>query len=998
MKNFKKVLALVLAIATLLSFATVASAKTADFADAKDVKNVEAVDVLSYIKVLEGYPADNTFKPAKNITREEAAKIIAIFANKSTDISSLYTSANPFADMKGRWGESYVAYGYRAGIIAGKNATSFVPKANVKGTEFLKMVLVVLGYDQNKEGLVGSSWAVNTLELAKAKKLLAGLGKDFDANAALTRDQAAQIMLNALKAEKVVYGQTITNLTWNAKTGYWMTTNTTANAVYVSPNGAVNNYEHKLLAADFNLTLTETQDKWGRPTHTWNKGTATIGEYVDSDKLVKAYYTAVTECDIASDAGIKTEKIYPIFVNGQTPVKYNVQATDTVAKLGAQGRLTEVYEDRIVMIDTFLAKVDKVTAATFDAAGHLKTPSQIELTVYDTNDNNKKVVLTNGSTNYTYVKGDYVLINAYTMNQGVATSGLVIPTGTAGAYAEIAGKAESFEGAQTVIWYNAGKHTVDGTAYDDALEFHLNADTKKIAKMTWFKDLYGNLIGVTEIEATYAYGVITAIRNAGDFSAFGASKTYANVKYIDGTDNVVTVNSVTLRDVGAQPQKPVAGTYNVELMNIGTAASGTFSVSYDSTQNEKADETRKNIVDGHLFRIETLADGTVNLLEMGPNYTGAQTMIARGLLNTAAATTVKVDDATKFLLRSAEKVDGAYVYTAITGVKDFAKYSQNNQALVDAVISTDGYASIVYIIGDSDAAKAKGFSYIVGSTYNAQLKTDADGIKYYEVILATKTEDGTANEVLKVKATDTALLNTLIASSNYGKLFYIETTGGYVSAVTQVAVVDGTTGKTWTTHTAGESAPYYHYHQYNDKVDTSYAVGYDNKTLKNAAYGNNILTLGAGNSFYVVTDTVVVGDLNVLTDKVIYVIGNEDGIASKVYVVDNDAAQGSTVPGKATLTYVAKLYNKNGDYVKDIVMGTQEVSFTNSAALSETFTPSYAVAHGYMTAPIAGFTGTATASVDAAVLNGYQLTGSDTQSVTVVSGEAKTVTWMLIAK
>ena len=907
MKNFKKVLALVLAIATLLSFATVASAKTADFADAKDVKNTEAVDVLSYIKVLEGYPADNTFKPAKNITREEAAKIIAIFANKSTDISSLYTSANPFADMKGRWGESYVAYGYRAGIIAGKNATSFVPKANVKGTEFLKMVLVVLGYDQNKEGLVGSSWAVNTLELAKAKKLLAGLGKDFDANAALTRDQAAQIMLNALKAEKVVYGQTITNLTWNAKTGYWMTTNTTANAVYVSPNGAVNNYEHKLLAADFNLTLTETQDKWGRPTHTWNKGTATIGEYVDSDKLVKSYYTAVTECDIANDVGFKTEKIYPVFVNGQTPVKYNVQATDTVAKLGAQGRLTEVYEDRIVMIDTFLAKVEKVTNATFDAAGHLKTPSQIDLTVYDGATNsatvvNAAVVLKNGSTNYTYVKGDYVLVNAYTTGAAVTGSGYVIPTATAGAYAEIAGKAESFEGAQTVIWFNAGKHTVDGTAYDDALEFHLNKDTKKIAKMTWFKDLYGNLIGVTEIEATYAYGVITAIRNAGDFSAFGASKTYANVKYIDGTDNVVTVNSVTLRDVGAQPQKPVAGTYGAALMNIGTAANGTFSVSYDSAQNEKNDP--KDIVDGHLFRIETLADGTVNLVEMGPNYTGVQTMIARGLLNTAG-TTVKVDDATKFLLRSADKVDGAYVYTAITGVKDFAKYSSTNtaeQPTVDAVVSLDGYASVVYLVGDSDAAKAKGFSYIVGSTYNAQLKTDADAIKYYEVILATKTEDGTANEVLKVKAdefnnttTGKTYGATLTADSNYGKLFYIETTGGYVSGVTQVAVVDG--NHTWTTHpTSGsETAPYYHYHQYNAKVDTTFAVGYDNKALKNAAYGNNILTLGAGNSFYVVTDTVVVGDLNVLTDKVIYVIGNEDGIASKVYVVDNDAKQDSTV-------------------------------------------------------------------------------------------------------
>lgn len=912
MKNFKKVLALVLAIATLLSFATVASAKTADFADAKDVKNVEAVDVLSYINVLEGYPADKSFKPAKNITREEAAKIIAIFANKSTDISSLYTSANPFADMKGRWGESYVAYGYRAGIIAGKNATSFVPKANVKGTEFLKMVLVVLGYDQNKEGLVGSSWAVNTLELAKVKGLLKGLGKSFDANAALTRDEAAQIMLNALKAEKVVYGQTVTNLVWNAKNGYWTIGNTTvaAAAVYVSPNGAQNNYAHELLAKDFNLKLTETQDKWGRPTHTWNKGTATIGEYVDSDKLVKSYYTAVTECDIASDAGVKTEKIYPIFVNGQTPVKYNVQATDTVAKLGAQGRLTEVYEDRIVMIDTFLAKVDNVTAATFDAAGHLKTPATITLAVYDSDTDvttpaaPKTVVLTNGSTNYTYAKGDYVLVNSYTTGATVTGSGSVIATATTGAYAEIAGKAESFEGAQTVIWFNAGKHTVDGTAYDDAAEFHLNKNSKKIAKMTWFKDLYGNLIGVTEIEATYAYGVITAIRNAGDFAAFGASKTYANVKYVDGTDNVVTVNSVTLKDAGAQPQKPVAGTYNVELMNIGTAAGGTFSVSYDSTQNEKADATRKDIVDGHLFRIETLADGTVNLVEMGPNYTGTQTMIARGLLVVPATTvgtttTVKVDDATKFLLRSKDKVDGAYVYTAITGVKDFAKYSnENDKPTVDAVVSLDGYASVVYLVGDSDAAKAKGFSYIVGSTYNAQLKTDADAIKYYEVILATKTEDGTANEVLKVKATDTALLNTLIASSNYGKLFYIETTGGYVSGVQKVGVVDLTNA--WGTQDTTNNIKY-SYFQYNNKVDTSYAVGYDNKTLKNAAYGNNILTLGAGNSFYVVADTVVVGDLNVLTDKVIYVIGNEDGIASKVYVVDNDAKQDSTVTDPWTI-------------------------------------------------------------------------------------------------
>ena len=92
-----------------------------------------------------------------------------------------------------------------------------------------------------------------------------GLGKDFDANAALTRDQAAQIMLNALKAEKVVYGQTITNLTWNAKTGYWTDhQHRVANAAATSPRTALSdNYEHKLLAADFSLTLTDISGQVG---------------------------------------------------------------------------------------------------------------------------------------------------------------------------------------------------------------------------------------------------------------------------------------------------------------------------------------------------------------------------------------------------------------------------------------------------------------------------------------------------------------------------------------------------------------------------------------------------------------------------------------------------------------------------------------------------------------------------------------------------------------
>ena len=839
MKNFKKVLALVLAIATLLSFATVASAKTADFADAKDVKNTEAVDVLSYIKVLEGYPADNTFKPAKNITREEAAKIIAIFANKSTDISSLYTSANPFADMKGRWGESYVAYGYRAGIIAGKNATSFVPKANVKGTEFLKMVLVVLGYDQNKEGLVGSSWAVNTLELAKLKGLLAGLGSDFDPNAALTRDQAAQIMLNALKAEKVVYGQTITNLVWNAKLGYWTVGNTTtaAAAVYVSPNGAQNNYNHELLAKDFNLTLTPSQDKWGRPTHTWAKGATAIGEYVDSDKLLKTYYTAVTECDVAKDAGFKTAKTLKLFVNGNEFTDV-IRPTATANKLGAQGRLTEVYDDRIVMIDTFLAKVTKVTDATYDKAGHQIDPAKIELAVYDETTHSNATAgaaLTLESTvNFTYAKGDYLLINAYTSKERteIGQANVDVPdrvytsrvTEGDKAYAEIVGKAESIEGSQSVIWYNNSKHVIDGTTIDDASTFYLDEAEYSLAKHTWFKDQYGNLIGDVKVATVYNYGVITKLWNNNDNSV-GSGKTMATIKYMDNTEATVEVSSFTLAT--GNTYAPAYGMYGVDVMKFNGAAAGvtgTVRVSGNIENNAAYDAVKINaqtvdnfngfkydVIDGHLFQIETKADGSVALtlvqiLSKGTQLADAtntkvnvinkagwisQTVTTGGTETTTNK--VAVNDNTKFLYTTPVDKNGdfdekgTYEYKLAEGASNVPTFA--SVYALDAIdTDSDGVANYVYIIGVTvDATKAE-FIYNDVVSYNGTINTAGNNIQYYEITVPSL-DGANATTTLKVKFADKAkVIDKLVnnVGDGVGRLFYVTYTGDYATDLHEI--------------------------------------------------------------------------------------------------------------------------------------------------------------------------------------------------------------------
>ena len=879
MKNFKKVLALVLAIATLLSFATVASAKTADFSDAADVQNVEALDVLSYIKVLEGYKADNTFKPAKNITREEAAKIIAIFANKSTDISSLYTSANPFADEKGRWGESYVAYGYRAGIIAGKNATTFAPKSNVKGTEFLKMVLVVLGYDQNKEGLVGSSWAVNTLELAKAKGLMDGL-KDFEPNTALTRDEAAQIMLNALKAETVVYGQTVTNLVWDAAHGYWTTTTAaTAPAVYVSPNGAVNNYEHKLLANGFGLALTADTDAWGRPTHTWTKGTVTIGSYIDSDKLVKTYNTSVAECQIAADAGLKKDTAYTVYVNGNKLAnKETVQLTDTVGSFGSQGRLTEVYTDRIVMIDTFLAKVTDVTKVTYDAAGHKTNDATITLEVY-TKAGAVKYVMASAS-DYAYAVGDYVLLNAYTNTGARAASdndAISVAPATinralvqnVGVYGEISGKATSVEGSQTVIYYRSGKHTVEGTTYDDACKFYLDNGCTKTTKHTWFFDSYGNLIGSDEIATVYTYGVITDLWFVND-GTNGSGKAMANVRYMDDTTNTVTVNSIEGLAVA------YGGYYGATAMSVNNK---TLYVASNAAINKTADQAGVNdFIDGHLFKINTLADGTVEFVKV--NHIVDNTVV-HSELNTGISITnkyayiigngsgIKIDATTKFMIVTPVDKDGKYDvdgtyanYTYKTGMNELPTFAQ--VARVDYVLGADGAADYVYIIGELKDAASKTFVLVSGRAYSTPLK-DNGGIKYYELTLPVPAEDGSV-ATLKIRndAAGLALLNTLTSDKNLNKLFYVTYTGEYATGAVEINGVvkyEGETSKARAAKLTDAKMPY--------GVDAGVVV--------------------SGTAYFNVTEaTKVIGDLSAdMSTKDVFVIYTADDlVVSKIYVVD----------------------------------------------------------------------------------------------------------------
>ena len=204
MKNFRKVLALILVVATLFSFVAMVSAKDADdYSDYDKVSYAEAVDVLSAIGILDGYP-DGTFRPTNTIKRSEMAKMIAVLSNAGDDVSDLYASACTFADAKNDWAASYIAYCAQTGIVSGRNATTFDPNGKVTGIETAKMLLCVLGFDAATQGYVGVNWKTNILRDAKAHGLLNGFAADYDPDKAITREEAAQMMLNALQANIVI--------------------------------------------------------------------------------------------------------------------------------------------------------------------------------------------------------------------------------------------------------------------------------------------------------------------------------------------------------------------------------------------------------------------------------------------------------------------------------------------------------------------------------------------------------------------------------------------------------------------------------------------------------------------------------------------------------------------------------------------------------------------------------------------------------------------------
>ena len=197
MKNLKKVLALVLAFAC--AFTMFAGAAFTDQADIK--VDSEVVDTLVSLGVIEGFE-NGSFQPNGTVTRAQMAKMIYVLRTGNSDASAYNNDKTTFTDINGHWAAGYIKYCQSLNIIAGKSATKFDPNGNVTTQEAAKMLLVTLGYDAKKAGLVGSGWASKTNALADENGLLEDVNTSF--TGACPRQYAAQLIYNTIFAPTVV--------------------------------------------------------------------------------------------------------------------------------------------------------------------------------------------------------------------------------------------------------------------------------------------------------------------------------------------------------------------------------------------------------------------------------------------------------------------------------------------------------------------------------------------------------------------------------------------------------------------------------------------------------------------------------------------------------------------------------------------------------------------------------------------------------------------------
>lgn len=837
MRNLKKVLSLVLCVAMLLSVMVMGTG-AASFTDEDEFspQYAEAAEVLTGMGVIQGYD-DGSFLPQRNITRAQVATMIyrAVTHDVTDSQTDLYKDYNKFEDVPSTdWSAGYVGYCANGELIKGFTPTTFGPNKNVTGYQVLAMILRAIGYDQNDE-FTGAGWEIRTATTAQQLGILENV-QEATLGQPATRELVAELIFQAMSKPYMVD--------------------------YTPALGYQPVWPRETLGQDeFGLYLEKgTTDDWGRPIDIWHYDTGDEKTVIEQ----AAVYTntvKVDECDIAEALGLtKAANIESAYIDGvKTSVKDSAVASDcggdidpldTTSLVGAQGRQLEVYDMgkdgyRIVEINTYLARVDKVTPSTTDKNGHTTTAT-VDLDAFLTKDAPSVDIKGVAATGFSV--GDYVLVQVYLPNsynrevQSIELAPITV-------------------GGTLTGWTNASgttpaTSTVGGETYNDADKFFLN---NRNSDHVWnvITDDYGNVIGL--VKATTNYLVVEAVRWIGDSTLYGghavADVVLANGERVSNV-TIASVDGTAANHHSATAGKPADasfdtsyadnGAYYKHIWSYTVNADGAYALGENNGHDNSS--VNKDTVDSFDLTSATITKG--------------QTIISGTLTDTTTSTpptntpkSVGINDSTVFVVKDADE----YTYTTYVGkenvpsmtgakvcyiaegnyatfvvVTEYALDSNTFAAYVDVDAAatgrqTDlGYAFTVYKVGEDTAttvyygtnALPLNFANdgIYSFTVNEKMQlVDNNGLAYGEdgagtiqgtIIMDVLTDGNTTPDVSGTHSFDGYTWDRNFTKSNDGNNMYVTSDNAntyWVDNAQYILVSYDSTGKMTDIETAAYS-------------------------------------------------------------------------------------------------------------------------------------------------------------------------------------------------
>ena len=155
--------------------------------------------------------------------------------------------------------------------------------------------------------------------------------EDGISSAVLTREEAAQMALNAIKSPLVAYENDVTVMvgdtpvSFGSGDAYYITT-TLAREQRISDAQLSNSKEYTVEFGEKyfpNLRLIREADEFERPSHTWTYNGDEIGAYTDYDLQVASYTEAITGRDLYDLLGRTSNRIINE-VEGVNRVVYDI--------------------------------------------------------------------------------------------------------------------------------------------------------------------------------------------------------------------------------------------------------------------------------------------------------------------------------------------------------------------------------------------------------------------------------------------------------------------------------------------------------------------------------------------------------------------------------------------------------------------------------------------------------------------------------------------------